>query len=238
MKLLKTLLGVLFVLNIKSFPFSYMVQFYLRVIYNLLLQYPKFKREGEANTFGITGKKNKLDVFEYTTFKTYVSPLEIDMYLHKSNSTYLIDLDLARTNVVTKVFQKLWFNYFNDVKGEFGKRSLSNMPYVPVATIQVTYKRELKLFQRYNIKSRILAWDDKWVFVLSKFVLPGSEKLIAIAVTKYVFKKKLRITIRPEEMVRECGLWNEEVAEQNRKNYEIVKYMSSSEDLEALAGSF
>lgn len=221
----------------KTLPFAYFFRFYYRLIVNLVIPRKRYLQNKKQNTFGITGKTNNLDVFEYTTMETYVSPLELDMYLHKSNSTYSIDLDIARTNVVTKIFQRFWYKYYDNENGEFKGVALSNMPYVPVASIQCVFKKELRLYQRYNVKSKVLAWDEKWLFVLSKFVLPGSEKLCTIAVTKYVFKKQ-RFTIKPEDIIRDCGLWNDEVAKVNKKNYEIVKYMASIEDLERVCDQF
>lgn len=222
----------------KTLPFAYVFRFYYRLIVNLALPRKRYLLNGKQNTFGITGKTNKLDLFEYTTMETYVSPLELDMYMHKSNSTYSIDLDIARTNVVTKVFQRFWYKYYDNENKEFKGMSLSNMPYVPVASIQCIFKKELRLYQRYNVKSQIFAWDEKWIFVLSKFVLPGSEKLCSIAITKYVFKKKQRITIKPEEIIKDCGLWNDEVVKVNKKNYEMVRYMASTEDLEKSCDQF
>ncbi|CUM63478.1 uncharacterized protein PRCAT00001053001 [Priceomyces carsonii] len=225
--------------TIKTIPLAYCCRFYYRVLLNLVVPMSTYRKNGKKNTFGIDGQ-NKLRLFEHTLMKTYVSPMEIDPYFHKSNSTYFIDLDIARTDTVTKIFQKAFFDAYSNDSGEFKSKSLANFPYVPIATIQCVFKAELTLFQRYEIKSRVMAWDNKWLFVLSKFVVPkgNSEKLCAIAVTKYVFKKKGRITIRPIEMIKECGLYSEEVENINKKNYELVKYMSSSEDLEKLCEEF
>lgn len=164
------------------------------------------------------------------------------MYLHKSNSTYFQDLDIARTNLVTKIFQVIFYRYYDNENQDFKSSSrISNFPYVPVGSIQCTFKRELTIFTRYQIKSKVLAWDNKWLFVLSKFVVPqknGEDKLCAIAVTKYVFKKNSRITIRPVEMIKEAGLYNEEVEKINQHNFKLISHMSETDDLEDVAVRF
>lgn len=220
------------VLCYKSLPFAYLLRFYYRIFVNLAIPRIRYDNNGKQNTFGITGKENKLDLFEYTTLETYVSPMELDMNLHKSNSTYAIDLDIARTDVITKVFQKFWYKYYDNESNEFKGKGLGNMPYAPVGSIQIIFKKELKLFQSYNVKNRVFAWDGKWLFILSKFVLPNSDTLCAIALTRYVFKKNKRITIKPEEIIKDCGLWNEEVVAANEKNYDMVKYMCETGDIE------
>lgn len=231
---LKVIIAIIALFNYKCVPLAYFFRFYYRIVKILVIPRWRYLHNGRQNTFGILGKDN-MEVFSYRTMDSRVLPMEIDMYLHKSNSTYFIDLDMARTELVCSVFQKLFYDYFDNVKGEFkARRQLSNLPYVPVATVKCVFKKELTLFQKYQIKSKVLAWDEKWLFILSKFVIQkkGKEVLCALAVTKYVFKKNGRMTIKPEEFIKDCNLWSVEAAAENKKNYELIKYLKSSEDLE------
>lgn len=215
----------------KTLPLAYTVRFYLAVLRSLVLQRSAFLRNRE-NTYGIG--KGRLDVFQAVSYTTYASPLEIDMYMHKSNSTYFLDLDIARTKLVCRVFQKLFMNYWDNTSGEFRGKSLQNSPFVPIGTVQCSFKREIKMFQNYTITSNVMAWDDKWLYVLSKFTI-GDQKLCAVAVTKYVFKKKGRITLRPREFIAECGLYNDDVEAISQQNLSLVPDLESSEELEKLA---
>lgn len=222
----------------KTLPFAYLLRFYHHVLITLLWNRKKYLASGSNNTFGITGKSNKRDLFKWVGIKSYVSPLEVDMYMHKSNSTYLIDLDIARTKMVCQVFQKLFFNCYFNVHGDFKAQSIANFPYIPAANVQCAFIRELKPFQKFEIHSRVLAWDKKWLFVLSKFTSNNGRTLHTIAITKYVFKKKQRITIVPEEYIKECGLWNEEVAAENETNFKLVLNLVSNDGLEKICKSF
>lgn len=176
---------------------------------------------------------DKLAIFKPQKFKTFVSPMEVDMYLHKSNSTYFLDLDIARTDLLTKVFQTIFFRYYDNVSGFFKRKSLSNLPYIPVGAVETHFKHELKPFQTFEIHSKIVAWDKKWIFILSKFVSPknSSDKVYGITLTKYVFKRG-RITIIPEDMIKEVGLWSDEVEAIRQKNISLVTHMTSLEQLE------
>lgn len=230
--LLSKLLAVaLIVSTYKTLPLAYLIRFYVQVFKHVVIHKNAYIRTNR-NTYGFGA--SKLDVFKGVSYKTYASPLEIDMYLHKSNSTYLLDLDIARTALVCQLFQKLFMKTWLNESGEFKSISLGNCPYVPVGTIQCVFKREIKVFQRYEITSNVLAWDNKWLYVLLKFV-SSNGKICAISVTKYVFKKNGRITMRPQDFISECDMYNDEVEEINKRNYSLVSHLRSSEDLEELA---
>lgn len=228
---LKAALVAFLLSTYKSLPLAYPIRFYLYVFKHLISKKTQYLRT-KKNTYGFGEKK--LDVFRGVEYHTYASPLEIDMYLHKSNSTYLLDLDIARTHFVCLIFQKLFLKYWQNENGEFRGKALGNCPYVPVGTIQCAFKKEIKVFQRYSVVSNVFAWDHKWLYVLLKFQLP-SGKLCAVAITKYVFKKKGRITMKPREFIAECGLYNEEVEKINAENYKLVSTLENSDGLEQWA---
>lgn len=232
LKLAKVSLILFLISTFKTLPFAYLIRFYVKIFQYIVFQRRAFDKNRQ-NTFAINSPK---DLFKWIDYNTYVSPLEIDMYLHKSNSTYFTDLDIARTKLICIMFQKLFFNYHDNVSGEFKTKSLKNLPFIPVATVQSTFKHELTVFQRFTIKSRILSWDGKWLFILSKFVTKknGKERVNCISVTKYVFKKKKRITIPPKEMLQECGLWDENVELESEKNGQLIDQMKDVGDLEAI----
>ncbi|KAK6458614.1 uncharacterized protein RJT20DRAFT_131779 [Scheffersomyces xylosifermentans] len=227
----KALIVVFLVSTHKTLPFAYFFRFYYHVFRRFFLTKYSYNANNKRNTFGFNSPK---DCFKWVTLSSRVSPLEIDMYLHKSNSTYFLDLDIARTKLVTEVMQKLFWNYVDNVHGEFKGKGMANIPYAPIASVMCSFKRELKPLQAFDIKSQIFSWDSKWLFVLSKFVTKG-DKLHAIAITKYVFKKNGRQTMKPIEMMQEIGLVDDEVLEQVKKNYELVKHLASSEDLERIS---
>lgn len=215
----------------KSLPLAYPIRFYWLVFKHIIIHKNAYIRTNR-NTYGFG--TSKLDVFKGVTYSTYASPLEIDMYLHKSNSTYLLDLDIARTAFVCLLFQKLFLKTWLNESGEFKSQTLRNCPYVPVGTVQCIFKREIKVFQHYDISSNVLAWDNKWLYVLLKFVT-SDGKLCALAITKYVFKKNGRITMRPRDFIAECDLYNEEAEEINQRNYNLVSHLESFEGLEQMA---
>lgn len=232
--MVKYLLLAFLVSTYKTLPGAWVCRFYYQVLTVLMFRYRRYVANGRK----VPGNT----LFKASEYRTYVSPFEIDIYLHKSNSTYFADLDIARTKLVGERFGPLFWNYYDNTNDEFSTKSLSNVPYIPMGSVQATFKKELTLFTRYFIKSRVFAWDSKWMYILSQFVVrhPNTKKetLYCAAVTKYVFKKNGRMTIKPEELIKECGLWNDDVVKENEINYKLVEHMKDIDDIEQVCRNF
>lgn len=205
---------------------------YLRFYYQLgkAFKFPLAKyRENRMNTFGIQKPE---DLFKWISLGSYVSPFDVDMYLNKSQSSYFPDLDLSRTTTLARVFQKLFLDYHDNVNGEFKSQGLANIPYIPIETVQCSFNLDLKLFHGYVTSSRIFAWDQKWLIILSKFT--SGEKIHAYALTKYVLKKNGKLTMVPEEYIKACGLWHEAFRAENLENYKVVQSLANNGDWDAI----
>lgn len=154
-------------------------------------------------------------------YTTFAPAMECDLNFHKSNSTYFSDLDIARTDLMVDVFR--------DMLSETKKKE-GFYPYIPLGAVTCIFKRELKPYQQYKIRSKVLGWDEKWLFVLSKFEYMNG-KLAAVAVTKYVFKLKRR-TIPPKDAIQMCYQWSEELEKKGREGMVKVKGLLEIEALE------
>lgn len=146
--------------------------------------------------------------------------LESDYNLHKSNSTYFSDLDIARTALAIRLLSPGVGLLSKEIDQETletcrkeGKPAPKKLPwmYVAVGSVYCSFKREIKPFERVNIQSKAVGWDQKWLYVLSFYLRPSSRKgaqekpiLLATALTKYVVKKG-RLTIPPERVLRTSG---------------------------------
>ena len=230
--ILASVVPVILWLSRKTLPFAYVLRFYYGVYLILHSKRGQYKIT-KKNTFGLNSKNDKLAAFQSSRYRTHVSPFEIDMYLHKSNSTYFTDLDMARAHLLMEVLQTFWFKYYFNERGEFKSTGYQNIPFVPVAAVQLAFKKEFKVLENYDIVSNIFAWDRKWLYVISKFVRPHEhDQLCAFGLTKYVFKKHRRITISPEEVIKDAGLWSDQTAKENDRRIKVVERTFSIDDLE------
>lgn len=106
-----------------------------------------------------------------------VWPTDLDTNLHMNNGRYFTVADLGRVDLMIRTGMA---------------RLILARKWVPVlggATIR--FRRELKPFQPYRLKTRVLAWEGKWIFLEQAFETMDGH-LAAIIVVKSVFLEKGR----------------------------------------------
>ncbi|PYI35837.1 hypothetical protein BP00DRAFT_333338 [Aspergillus indologenus CBS 114.80] len=170
-------------------------------------------------------------IFLPLTISSRTPILETDYNFHKSNSTYFSDLDIARTALATRIFTPGSRLVNRELDAELASASASSgkaekqQPkagsklglYIALGSVFCSFKREIKPFERYEITSRVISWDEKWVYMISYFVRPqaggkgGKGRLLATALSKYVVKKG-RVTVPPERVLRASGFLPERPA--------------------------
>ncbi|OGM43997.1 hypothetical protein ABOM_008023 [Aspergillus bombycis] len=152
--------------------------------------------------------------------RSYCSLAEVDFNLHKSNSTFYADLDISRIelllllckDVITPLSAPPRRARSGNAQKVGGKQTRSLKHLTPVlGGVSCIFRREIKPWQRYDVESRVLCWDDKWLYIVSHFLKPGShhengtagseEGVLASAISKYVFKKG-RQTVAPAEVLQ------------------------------------
>ncbi len=84
-----------------------------------------------------------------------VVPTDLDIYRHVNNGSYLQMMDVARTN------------YLADVGAFDVLREREWYPVVAASTM--TYKRSLQLWDRFEIATRVIGWDERVVYLEQEF---------------------------------------------------------------------
>ncbi|KAJ5226239.1 hypothetical protein N7468_007464 [Penicillium chermesinum] len=220
----RTLAIILALVNLKNLPFGW----HLRVLYHFLRNL-RFKPNDPFFPKG----KAIIDSHGQPTHPIFVpcsvmsrTPLlETDYNLHKSNSTYFSDLDIARTALVTRIYSpgagivsKELDQEFREASKKEGKKAPRSKPIMVVlGSVYCTFKREIKPFELYEMQSKIISWDKKWLYIQTTFLRPakktgGEKTLLAIGLSKYVVKKG-RLTVSPERILRAGGFLPERPAE-------------------------
>ena len=110
--------------------------------------------------------------------------LEIDYNLHKSNSTYFANLDISRTHLYFALFRngirKDSPRFFGG-RGDAVEKRLDSSTWYGIGTghavilgaVSCSFRREIAPYQRYEMWTRILAWDRKWLYMVTHIVQPG-----------------------------------------------------------------
>lgn len=158
----KAFVTIWILLNLKIFPFIY----HLRVL--------------NAIRFVLKSQKPKEDVKPEQLFQPLITSskaclMEIDVLGHKSNSTYFTDVDIARTHLITTLFAR----GIEKIRGGTTMNGLSKNPRskltVALGAVSCTFKKELLAYETYDMWTRILSWDDKWVYMVTHFVKRGAN---------------------------------------------------------------
>lgn len=88
-----------------------------------------------------------------------VWPSDLDELRHMNNGVYLTTMDIPRYDLTQRA-------------GILGRlQSAGVYPVVVASTI--AHRKSLKLWQRYDVESRILGYDEKAVYVEQRFVVDG-----------------------------------------------------------------
>lgn len=143
--------------------------------------------------------------------------LETDYNMHKSNSTYFTDLDISRTALVTRIYspgvglvsKELDQEFLAAAKAQGKPTPKRKAVSIVLGSVYCSFKREIKPFELFEMHSKVISWDKKWLYILTCFMRPASRKggektLLATALSKYVVKKG-RLTVSPERILRTSG---------------------------------
>ncbi|KAL8839744.1 MAG: hypothetical protein Q9170_001615 [Blastenia crenularia] len=158
------LLAVFFaLLNLKNFPFAW----HLRILTGLLTHLP-------LTTSRLIHRRTLTPshLFRPLILRSRAQPLEIDYNFHKSNSTYFSDFDIARLHLMVRLCSvglartsdELWL-----ADQKKGPRRVRIM----MGGVSCNFRREIKPFQGFEMWTRILCWDRKWVYIVGFFVERG-----------------------------------------------------------------
>jgi hypothetical protein len=152
-------------------------------------------------------------LFEHHTTRSRATLSDLGINTHKSNSTYLLDGDLSRANLLTELF--------SDALAVLGPAIFL------LESVQCRWHRQIPAFQAYTVNSRVLAWNDRSLYLITYFLKAGTElpreldvlggpaavladdeygsRVHAVLVSKHVFKARGE-TLSPDNVLKTAGL--------------------------------
>lgn len=88
-----------------------------------------------------------------------VWPNDLDFNLHMNNGRYLSLMDLGRVDLLAR--------------SGLGRTVLAKR-WMPVVTgVTIRYRRSLAPFQRFRLETRLVGWDEHFLFLDQRFVISG-----------------------------------------------------------------
>ncbi|PNS14487.1 hypothetical protein CAC42_3773 [Sphaceloma murrayae] len=166
------LFGVFFIiLNLKNVPVTWHIRVLRAIFYQVQFAPKIMARE---------------DLFKPLVTTSWNSILDCDYNLHKSNSTYLKDLDVARAHYIGALLRTgIRRMHAGDNEGlpnpapsltAHSGRKVPDGYIIALGGVACIFRKEIKPLARFEIWTRLLAWDEKWIYTVSHVVKAGAVR--------------------------------------------------------------
>ncbi len=116
--------------------------------------------------------KPRMGVLDTSELKFRVWPFDLDLNMHMTNARYLSMMDLGRTDLLIRagmlptVMRERWLPV--------------------VGNTNIRFRRSLRLFQRFTLKTRLLCWDEKWFYMEQR--IESEEGVHSSAIVRGLFR--------------------------------------------------
>lgn len=122
-----------------------------------------------------------------TPFRVW--PTDLDLLRHVNNGTYLTIMDIARLDLMSRAGVT---------------PALKARGWYPVVVAEtISFRRSLTLFQRFEIRTECLGWDDRSVFLSQDFERGGTVVATAVIRARFLGRDGERVT--PEQLLALAG---------------------------------
>ncbi|KAK5727851.1 hypothetical protein LTR17_012394 [Elasticomyces elasticus] len=171
--------------NLKNLPGVWHIRVLRGILYQLYLQ-PTPQPPKHLFAPLITSSRNSL--------------YDCDYNLHKSNSTYFADLDVARAHTVGCLIRTglARLNRGDEVGLPAETQTAKGSYYVALGAVSCFFQKQIEPLQSFEIYTRVLSWDRKWLYLVSHVVRKGAIKPEA-----YVLQPWKKSKRRPEDVKKE-----------------------------------
>ncbi|MES2526100.1 MAG: acyl-CoA thioesterase [Bdellovibrionota bacterium] len=143
------------------------------------------------------GGLEKVNAFQKTEITMRVLPVDLDLLMHVNNGVYFSFMDFGR-----------WDMIFRNGSYDLAKQ---NGWYSVVAGETIRFKRSLKLWDKFTLKTQIIGHDDKYFFIEQTFHLKDQE--MARGLVKVRFLKKSGGTVDVSDVLTGLNLAEKKVPE-------------------------
>lgn len=134
-------------------------------------------------------RRRRVSILEASSLRMTVMPNDLDFNGHVNNGRFLTLADVGRMDFVLR---------------SGAARVAFRMRALPIVGDSLAkFRRDLKLFERFEIQTRLLGWDDKWTFMEHRFLRHG--RVLGVVVIRGLFKGP-QGPIRPDDFVVAMGL--------------------------------
>lgn len=132
----------------------------------------------------------RLGMFDTSELRFRVWPHDLDLNIHMNNARYLSLMDLGRTDLI--------------IRTGLHKVMLREGWQAVIGGTTVRFRRPLKPFQACRLTTRLLCWDDRWLYIEHR-ITTADGTLACAALVKAVFIRK-GSRVAPAETAARAGV--------------------------------
>jgi acyl-CoA thioesterase FadM len=137
---------------------------------------------------GVLRARRKLGPLDESAIALRVWPNDLDLNFHMNNGRFLTIMDLGRIDLIGRM----------GLLGEMRRRGW----YPVLSGAVIRYHRPLNLFERFDLRTRIVGWDQRAFVLEQRFERAGLP--VATAYVRGVFRGRAG-TIAPLEVLQAVG---------------------------------
>lgn len=96
-------------------------------------------------------RRARVGVLDGAQLSYRVLPSDLDLNIHMTNARYLSFMDLGRTDLI--------------IRTGLARVMMRHKLQAVIGGSMVRFRRPLRPFQRFSVETRLLAWDDRWLYI-------------------------------------------------------------------------
>lgn len=108
----------------------------------------------------------RLDLTGISVLRFRVMPHDLDINVHMNNARYLALMDLGRFDLISRC--GMW------------RPMLAKRWQAVIGGALVRYRRPLKPFQAFTLSSRLLCWDERWLYIEHRIEAAGQPACLTV----------------------------------------------------------
>ncbi|THV40182.1 acyl-CoA thioesterase [Glycomyces buryatensis] len=134
-------------------------------------------------------RQERVGLWDTTRTPFRVLPTDLDVFRHMTNSKYLAIMDLGRMDLM--------------MRSGFWKKLKERAWYPVVAGQTITYRKSLQLGQRFDVDTRVLGFDERWIYIEQTFCV--GKTVYAQAYVRSRFLKRSGGSVEHDELEELAG---------------------------------
>lgn len=135
------------------------------------------------------------NVLSPSSLRMHVWPFDLDVNGHMNNGRYPTLMDLGRLDMI--------------IRAGFLRVAMRQKSVPVLAAIKIRFRISISPFQAFDLQTRVVCWDDKWVYMEQRFVLASGPKTGAVAAIALVktgfYDRRSKTTMPTQDLLAALG---------------------------------